>query len=185
MASPPDQTSAMLKSLEDKTGRPLKEWLRLVAGSGSEKHGEIVKFLKSEHGVSHGYANLIAHEARKAIDGEGQAPDPVDQQYVGKEGLRPIYDRLIRIVTRFGTDVDIQPKKAYVSLRRSRQFAIIQPSTKSRLDVGLQLKGTPPGGRLEPTGSFSSMVSHRVRVGRIDEVDEELTSWLRRAYDSA
>ena len=84
-----------------------------------------------------------------------------------------------------GDDVGIAPKKAYVSLRRNKQFAIIQPSTKSRIDVGINLKGVEPEGRLEKSGSFNAMVSHRVRITSPKEVDAELEHWLKSAYEDA
>ena len=61
----------------------------------------------------------------------------------------------------------------------------MQPSTRTRVDVGIQLKGAAPGGRLEASGSFNAMVSHRVRITEVAEVDEELVRWLREAYDAA
>ncbi len=70
-------------------------------------------------------------------------------------------------------------------MRRTRQFALIQPSTATRLDVGIQLRGIPPGGRLEAAGSFNAMVSHRVRVTAAGDVDAELIAWLREAYEAA
>lgn len=183
MSTPEDQTASMLANLPEKTGRPIDEWVGLVAASGHEKHGQIVKWLKAEHGVTHGYANLIAHTAR-AADTPAE-DDLVAAQYQGKEGLRPIYDRLMGAVDGFGDDVEVAPKKAYVSLRRSKQFALIQPSTKSRMDVGLKLPDREPDGRLEAAGSWNAMVSHRVRVSEAAEVDDELVGWLREAYDEA
>jgi hypothetical protein len=50
---------------------------------------------------------------------------------------------------------------------------------------GLNLKGVATTERLEASGSFNSMVSHRVRVGKKSEVDWELIGWLRQAYDLA
>ena len=85
----------------------------------------------------------------------------------------------------FGTDVELSPKKAYVSLRRSKQFGLVQPSTATRVDVGLNLKGVPPKGRLEASGSFNSMCTHRVRLESPRQVDAELLGWLRQAYDNA
>ena len=107
----------------------------------------------------------------------------IETQYAGvKAGLRPIYDALVRAVEKFGPDVELAPKKAYVSLRRNKQFGIIQPSTKDRVDVGINLKGADPTERLEKSGSFNAMVSHRVRVAEKRQVDKELIGWLKQAY---
>ena len=114
-------------------------------------------------------------------------PDAViaDDYALTLERRRPIYDRLVAELQRFGGDVELAPKKAYVSVRRAKQFAILQPSTKSRFDVGINLKGVAPKGRLEASGSFNSMCTHRVRVEQLAQVDKELVGWLRQAYDAA
>ena len=113
------------------------------------------------------------------------ADDLITAQYSGeKAALRPIYDRVMDAVTGFGDDVEVAPKKGYVSLRRSKQFALVQPTTKTRIDVGIQLKGVAPVGRLEASGSFNAMVSHRVRVENAAEVDAQLIGWMRQAYDA-
>jgi predicted transport protein len=109
----------------------------------------------------------------------------VAAQYAGKADLQPIYQRLVTAVRKFGADVEISPKKGYVSLRRSKQFGLVQPSTKTRLDVGINLKGVKPAGRLEASGSFNAMVTHRVRLGAVGDVDAELIGWLKQAYDAA
>lgn len=186
MATSPDAaTQTMIDNLPAKTGKTLDAWLEVVARAGPKKHGEIVTLLKSEHGVTHGFANLIAHKYRERTETSASA-DPVDVQYSGaKAHLRPIYDELVSIVSSFGNDVEIAPKKSYVSLRRSKQFGLIQPSTKDRVDVGINLKGVQPGERLEASGSFNAMVSHRVRLGGIGDIDAELEDWLRQAYDAA
>jgi hypothetical protein len=183
--SPEEMQATMIANLKKNTGNALAAWLKIVRASKAEKHGAIVKHLKSEHGVTHGYANLIAHQALGSDAPSAPTGDLVATQYNGKDDLRPIYDKLIKAVGRFGSDVEVSPKKAYVSLRRSKQFGIIQPSTKSRLDVGITLKGVKPTDRLEAAGSFNSMVSHRVRLTAAAQVDEELLGWLKSAYTSA
>jgi hypothetical protein len=102
-----------------------------------------------------------------------------------RDRRRPIHDALIRQVLTFGDDIEIAPKKGYLSLRRRRQFAMIQPSTASRVDVGLVHKGEPAGGRLEPAAGFNALFSHRVRLGTAADVDAQLLGWLRHAYDQA
>jgi hypothetical protein len=89
------------------------------------------------------------------------------------------------MIEKFGGDVEVAPKKGYVSLRRRKQFALIQPSTATRLDVGINLKNKPASKRLEASGAFNAMVSHRVRVSRLEEIDAELQAWLREAYEGA
>lgn len=185
MSTPEEQAQTMIRNLEEKTGKSLQEWVSLIEKTKLEKHGEIVKRLKTDHGVTHGYANLIAHEARGSAAAHAEDADLVTSQYSGKEALRPIYDRIAKAVLAFGEDVELAPKKAYVSLRRGKQFGLVQPSTRTRLDVGIQLKGVAPGKRLEASGSFNAMVSHRVRVTDAAEVDQELIGWLRKAYDAA
>lgn len=185
--TPEESLAKMIDNLEEKTGRSLEQWLELTAASRLEKHGEIVGWLKSQHGVTHGYANVIA---MKTLESRGGGPageaDLLAAQYAGaKSALKPIYDALAAAVTRLGPDVQLAPKKANVSVRRHRQFALLQPSTATRMDVGIQLKGVKPEGRLEASGSFSAMVTHRVRVGSVAEVDAELIGWLKQAYDTA
>ena len=186
--SPVDKAAqTMIDNLSEKTGRSLDQWLKILSKQKLEKHGEIVKWLKSEHAVTHGFANLIAHLYRDAASGDSSGTaDPVDSQYKGpKETLRPIYDEIIKVVSKFGKDVEISPKKTYVSLRRNKQFALVQPSTRTRVDVGINLKGQSPTARLEESGSFNAMVTHRVRITKKDEVDGELRHWLKNAYDAA
>lgn len=179
-------TASVISNLAEKTGKSLNEWLKIVHSSKLAKHGQIVSFLKAEHDVTHGYANTIAHKALEPASGAPDSNELIDSQYAGaKAGLRPIYEKLIEVVREFGSDVEVSPKKAYVSLRRSKQFAIFQPSTAARFDVGVNIKGVPPAGRLEASGSFNAMVSHRVRVSDPAEIDSELIEWLRRAYDAA
>ena len=179
-------TATMIANYEKNTGKPLEAWVALARKQKLAKHGEIVKLLKEKHGMGHGYANLVA---QRVLAGDAPAPggeDLVAAQYTGnKAALRPLYDRLAQAVAKFGSDVELAPKKTYVSLRRTKQFALIQPSTADRLDVGINLKGAVALGRLETSGSFNAMVSHRVRVTAAKDIDAELIGWLRAAYGQA
>jgi hypothetical protein len=185
MASVDDAVQTMIRNLEDKTGKSLAEWVTIARASARTKHRELLSFLKTEQGLTHGYANLIALRAL-ADDVEPGDVDLVAAQYDGaKAPLRGLYEMLIAAVKEFGDDVEISAKKAYVSLRRKKQFAIVQPSTATRLDLGLNLKGAKQTDRLRLSGSFNAMVSHRVRMATPEDLDQELINWLRAAYDAA
>ena len=182
--SPEEQLASMIANLKEKTGKSLADWVQLATSSGKARHGEIVGFLKEKHGLGHGYANLVAQQTLSAGVPEASGDDLVEAQYAGaKSALRPIYEALASKVKAFGADVELSPKKGYVSLRRSKQFGLIQPSTATRVDVGINLKGTAPAGRLEASGSFNAMVTHRVRLESDKDVDAELTGWLKKAYE--
>lgn len=180
-------TQTMIANLEKNTGRTLAQWIELVKAANLPKHGEVVAMLKTKHGLGHGYANLVAHSAKQA-DTPAPAPgaDPAAEWFAGdKAPMRPVYDAVIAAVRKFGGDIEYAPKKGYMSLRRAKQFACVHASTKARVDVGIQLKGVAPAGRLEAAGSWNAMVTHRVRLESAAQVDAELTGWLRRAYDAA
>jgi len=184
--SPEEMANSMIANFKKNTGKSLEQWIAIARKSGATKHGEIVKMLKSDHGMTHGFANLVAHKTLKSDAGSiSETSDLVAAQYAGdKAGLKPIYDALIKAATSCG-DVEIAPKKAYVSLRRSKQFAIIQPSTRTRVDLGLNMKNEPARGRLEKSGSFNAMVSHRVRLETTADVDKDVKAWIKAAWSEA
>lgn len=176
----------MEKGLKEKTGKSLSEWIAIVATQNFEKHGQIMTFLKTEHGFTHGFANFVAMKSRKADAASHDGDDLVAAQYAkGKEALKPIYDKILAIVSDFGDDVEIAPKMSSVSLRRKRQFALVQPSTKTRVDLGLKLNDAELTDRLGNSGPFGAMCTNRVKLSEITEVDDELVGWLRTAYEQA
>jgi predicted transport protein len=175
-----------VKNLEEKTGKSMKEWISIANNCGFEKHLEILNYLKSEYDIGHGNANLVVHHAKKSNAGAAENPsDLISEQYKGKENLKIWYNRIMEEIDKFGKDVEVSPKKAYVSLRRKKQFAIIQPSLKIRLDVGLNIKGIAPSGNLEAAGSWNSMCSHRVKILDENQINKDLISWIKKAYEQA
>ena len=187
-SSPEEMANAMIANMKDKTGKTLEQWLTVAGKIGAEKHGQVVKALKSDHGLTHGYANLVAHKFLKS-DAGSQASDGTDlvaAQYAGpKADLKPIYDAVIKVAKSLGKDVEVSPKKTYVSLRRNKQFALVQPSTRTRVDLGINLKDEAVSERLEKAGSFNAMVSHRVRLEKPADVDKDVKAWLKKAFSEA
>lgn len=176
----------MEEGLLEKTGKTLADWKKTIAAKKLEKYGDIMKFLKTEQGLTHGFANFITLKFRATDAGSHDPVELVNAQYSkGKEALRPIYEKLLAAIGTFGDDIEIAPKKAAVSIRRKKQFALIKPATKTRIDLGLKIKDKDQTERLEGSGPFGSMCSHRVRLATIDEVDSELISWLKEAYEKA
>lgn len=172
----------MIDNMPEKTGRSLKEWKTILNTKAFAKHSEAVNFLKSEHNVTHGFANTIVALSKE----ENETPtDLVETQYKGKEGLLPIYKSLLAVVSDFGKDVTVSPKKTSVSIIRRKQFALIKPATKTRIDLGLKFKDKPTTDRLEHSGPFGTMCTHRVKLSDVNQIDRELKAWLKEAYEDA
>ncbi len=172
----------MINNMPEKTGKSLEEWKKILKEKAFAKHSEGVKFLKSEHGVTHGFANTIVTLSKAEDKGED---DLVSAQYKGKEILLPIYEALIKYVNTLGKDVTITPKKGSVSVIRKRQFILIKPATKTRIDLGFKLKDKPTTDRLENSGPFGTMCTHRVKLTDKKEVNAELKKWIKEAYDKS
>lgn len=175
----------MEKGLLDKTGKPLDHWIKIVHNSKIEKHKEIINFLKAEHGFTYGFANFVAHKSKKSDAGSFDEADLITSQYNGKESLFPIYEKLIKEISKFGKDITISPKKGSVSIIRKKQFTLIKPATKTRIDLGLKIKDKEITDRLENSGPFGSMCTHRVRLEQVKDVDKELIGWIKEAYEKS
>ena len=177
-----------INNIQKKTGMSLKELSSFVKKSGLSKHGEIRDMLKEKLGLGHGDANTLVHVILQS-DGtraaEGKSEDAVlDEIYSGaKAGFRPIHERLMKEIQKFG-EFEVVPKKGYVSLRRKKQFAMIGPKTNSRFEVGINAKDFKKNTRLmeQPKGS---MCNYIVNVNDAKEVDAELVAWLKSAFDGA
>lgn len=173
------------QNLEQSSGKSQLQWIELANSQSFSKHSELVNWLKGEFGIGHGNANLIAHRAKQAVKGGEPSQDELlAAQYGGaKAVLKPVYNALLDFTLSLGNDIEVSPKKAYVSLRRNKQFALLQPSTASRLDLGLNLKGIAPDGILEASGSFNAMCSHRIRISSTADIDDMVKHWLTEAYN--
>lgn len=181
-----DAEQTMISNLHKNTGKTLEQWLSIVKKTSFTKHGEVIKFLKDEHGFTYGFANLVAHKARGSDAGSVEDKDSlVTEQYKGRETLKPIYDKLLAAVSGFGKDVELAPKNAYVSLRRKKQFGCLQPATKNRFEIGLNLKGEPASGILEEVQGANAMFSHKIKLAEVSEVTPEVIGWLKKAYEKA
>ena len=175
-----------LANIEKRSSKSLAELAKLVKSSGLAKHGEIVAMLKAKLGLGHGDANAIAQYAKSAGTAPATAsPDAaIDELYSGpKAALRPIHDAVMAKLAGLG-EFEIAPKKGYLSLRRAKQFASLTPATKTRLDIGIILKGAEGTGRFVAQPAMA-MFPFKVGLTSVAEVDKELLVWLKKAFDAA
>ena len=188
MSSLDKAMQTQLDNIQKKTGKSFAELAEIIRESGLAKHGEIRDYLKRELGLGHGDANALVHAVLQS-DGQraaqGKSEDAVlDEIYSGgKAHMRPIHEKLIKEIHKFG-EFEVAPKKGYVSLRRKKQFVMLGPKTNTRFEVGINARDLKKSPRLleQPKGSMCNYV---VNVTDVKEVDSELVAWIKFAYEGA
>jgi len=178
--------SKAIAGLEEKTGRTLDEWMALIRKSGPRTSAERTAWLKNTHHLGTNYAKWLAGRAEGSSLADYNPSALVDALYSGpRASLRPIHERILQLALALGKDVTITPCATIVPIRRRHVIAQIKPATKSRIDLGFALKDTKPSGRLIDTGGFAKKdrITHRIPITSIEEIDDEVTRWMRKAYE--
>ena len=196
MADPQAAVLTQLRNIQNRTGRSIAQLHEALAATAlakvSEKRSWLMEHFKLGYGDANAVALLVgkipaelsAAQPAPAAPAATQAADPMDVWYAGpKATLRPLHEAVLALVQTFGA-FELAPKKTYVSLRRSKQFAMVGPATKDQIEIGLNAKTLPnhPRLKVQPPGG---MCQATTRVASLQEIDAELKAWLRTAYDAA
>lgn len=181
---------AYLDSVKAKTGLSPEDFRALAAEKGllapGTKAGDVVSWLKADYGLGHGHAMAVYGTLKSADQPPSDDETELAKHFTGgKSRWRKPFDELLRGAREFGPGVTAKPGKTYISLLRDgKKFAIVQTRT-DHVDLGIKLKGKDSQGRVAEAGSWNTMVTHRVRIDDPAQVDQEVSDWLREAYDKA
>ena len=185
-SSPNDMMSAVTESMKQRTGRTLDDWVSLVSASSVDPldQNAVRSWLKSEHGLLQNSRWAIADAAaRKAGWQRPATHEYIDQQYAGpKAELRPIFDRIRKVVEGLGDDVQMEGRATYTPFVRRRQFVAVAAATRTRVDVGLRFVDAPRSGLLV-AASAPGQATHKLSLTSLSEVDDEVERLLRIAYE--
>jgi hypothetical protein len=186
-------TIKWVAELKQKSGRSLDEWLKLIKQDGLPSENERRDWLKSKFGLGTNSARWLAE--RSVGKGE-EASDPdqylraaekyVEEMFSGKkEGLRPIYDALLKVGLNIGKEAKACPCQTIVPLYRNHVFAQIKPTTQTRIDLGLALGNLKTPRRLIDTGGYANKdrITHRIEITTLKDIDQDVKRWLKVAYD--
>lgn len=102
-----------------------------------------------------------------------------------KAALRPILEALIAAARGIAPDVRGCPCQSMVPVYKSRVFAEVKPSTRTRVDLSLALGEFPERGRLKsPANALTrgDRLTHVVALTAPADVDGEAIGWLSEAY---
>ena len=186
MSTVEEQIATQVANIERSTGKILAEWIAIVRASGIEKHGQAVAMLKAESRAGPRQRQPHRDQARARPPPAARPCDDelVASHYAGKNAaLRPAYDAVIaERVDGYGPDVELAPKKTYVSLRRRKQFASVGPAA-GQLEVCVNL----PGQRSHraPEADHGHGDPSRPHPRRRRASTASFAAWLREAYERA
>ncbi|MBK4346908.1 DUF4287 domain-containing protein [Lacisediminihabitans changchengi] len=185
---------AYLDTIKAKTGLGPDDFRRLAGEKGyltaATRPGDIIAWLQEDYGLGTGHAMAIVSVLGKHEGAGLSAGQKLEAQFTGtKARWRSTFDLLLSTLIEVGGPVSLAPTNSYISLtkptRTGRAKVAIVAVTGDRMDVGIKLKDAAPTDRFAASGSWNSMVTHRVRLTEPDLIDDELVDWLRRAYAAA
>ena len=177
--------NAMIENLQKNTGKSLEAWIEVFKQKNFSKHSEGVKFLKENYNLGLFYADLIVHKANGTDSASIDTDTLIEASYKGKEHLKPIYNILTEGILKLGDDIDVSPKKGYVSIRRKKQFACLKPATKTRFELDLIIKGQEEVGVLQAIKGAGAMCTHRINLESENDIIQEVWNWVKKAYEKA
>lgn len=185
-SSPAGMMDSMTGGLQERTGKTLEEWVLIVQASGLDPLDQknVRNWLKSEHGILMSSQWAIADAAARAAG--WVRPDLecyIDSQYQGdKAALRPIFNTLRDFIEGLGDDVSVEGRSGYTPFVRKRQFAAVQASTKTRVDLGLRFKQAPQS-PLFSMASLPGQSTHKIGITSVEGITEEVKALIRLAYE--
>jgi hypothetical protein len=174
-----DWSAALLLS---RTGTDVAAWKQRVAAAGLDDEPALREWLAGQ-GVT-GYAQALLVWERFGYPDflTADAGQLIDGQYADRPQLRPVLDAVLAVLPTLGP-VTVQARKTIVSLVSPRRtFAVVQATTRTRVDLGLRLENTAPGGRLQVARDMGG-ATVRIALTGPGDVDDEVRDWMRRAYE--
>ena len=186
MTSPSDMMKAVSENMKERTGKTLEEWVRSVQEAGLDALDQkaVRDWLKTEHNIPQNSQWAIADAAARAAGWVRPSVEGyIDAQYQGEKAvLRPIFDALREIIEGLGEDVAVEGRGGYTPFVRKRQFAAVQASTKTRVDLGLRFKEAPESALLS-TSSLPGQSTNKVGLSSVEDITDELVGLIRLAYE--
>jgi predicted transport protein len=176
----------VVDNMQERTGRSLEAWVALVEREGPDPLDQkaVRAWLRDIHGVLQNSQWAIAMAAAEAAGWRlPTAGEYTESLYSGpKAHLRPIHDRALAALLDLGDDVEIEGRQSYITVRRARQFGLLVPATKSRVDLGLRFRSEPDHPRLAKAKNLGQC-THKVGLESVEEIDDDLIALMRQAFE--
>jgi len=170
--------------LEKRSGANVETWKRRMGREHFANEAALRRWLSQQGVTGYGQTLLVWERFGYPSYIVAGADALIHGQYADRPHLRPIFEAVVDALPGIG-EVAVQARKGYISIvSKRRTFAVVQATTKHRVDLGFRLDNQKPAGRLLP-GSGLGNGSFSVRLGLASpaDLDRDALTWLKRAYD--
>lgn len=175
-------TDWMAGLLERRTGEGVDAWKERIQQRGFSDEQALRSWLEKQDVTGYAQSLLVMETFGYPEFLMASADELIDGQYSDRPHLRPVLDAILTRLPEVGEST-IQARKGYVSLVTARRtFAVVQPTTRKRVDLGLRLEDEPEGRLVPAKGIGNGDMPRRIPLASPDEVDDEVIDWLKRAY---
>ena len=175
----------MASLLEKRTGQKVEEWRQRIARHRFPDEPALRRWLTDQGVTDYGQTLLVWERFGYPSHMTAGFDDLIGRQYADRPQLKPVLDAILSALPDVGPDIILQARKTYLSLvSKRRTFAVIQPTTKRRIDLGLRLADVKANGRLEPArrvGNGSMTV--KLSLASPSDLDAEALRWLKGAFE--
>lgn len=180
---PKQMGEAILRNLEEKTGKTLEQWISIVKKSKLTEKKSVMDFLKNTHGVGHFQAQKI-FECLEGKDDYENTDDFIPALFSTPDLLKS-YKKLETTISKLGKDVRIQPCKTYIPFYRKNQFALVKVSKDKKVIVGLNLADNFKHERFKKSKTGGSeRINFQITLDSISDFDKELIEVIKSAYSN-
>ena len=180
---PKEMGEAILRNLEEKTGKTLEQWISIVKKSKLSDKKSVMDFLKNTHGVGHFQAQKIV-ERLEGKDAYENTDDFIPALFNTPDLLKT-YKKIENTISKFGKDVRIQPCKTYIPFYRKNQFAIVKVSKDKKVIIGLNLADNFSHERFKKSKTGGSeRIYFQTKMNKIADFDNELIEVIKSAYNN-
>lgn len=169
--------------LKERTGEDLEAWNARVRQLNPADEKSLRIWLQQQDVTGYAQSLLVMETFGYPAFLTTSAEELVNNQYLDRAHLRPIFDAIIKAATSLGA-VTVQARKTYVSLLTPRRtFARIQPTTRNRIDLALRLEKSDADKRLVPSRIQETM-KWQLGLSTMADLDAEALAFLQQAYEA-
>jgi hypothetical protein len=175
----------MAQLVVTRTGADVAAWKRRIAAQNLSDESALRRWLREQGVTGYGQTLLVWERFGYPSFMKAGAFDLIGRQYQDRPQLRPILDAILAALPDVSPVITVQARKTYISLVSERRtFAVVQATTRNRVDLGLRLDGQSPTTRLKSgRGVGNGSMTVKLELTSADQLDQQAIIWLKRAYD--